>query len=420
MTSAASWKKNIALFLIGQTVSIFGSSLVQYAIMWYITMNTQSGVMMTIAIICGFLPTFFLSPFAGVWADRFNRKALIMLSDSLIAVSTLILAILFMSGFGAIWLLFAASAIRALGAGVQMPAVNAMIPQLVPADQLTRVNGIYTGIQSLVMLVSPMLSGALMTFATIETIFLIDVITAAVGIVILLLFVKVPPHEKAQGKQQVSYFSDLRDGLKYISGQAYIKTFFVFMAIFMVAAAPVAFLTPLQVTRSFGNDVWRLTAIEVTFAIGMMAGGGLMAAWGGFKNRVHTMALSSLLVGVCTVALGIIPIFWLYLVVMGLAGFVMPMFNTPATVLLQEKVQENYLGRVFGVMGMISSSMMPLGMLLFGPIADLIQIEWLLIGTGILIVVKGFFMLGNKVLVQAGIPKASADGPLLEERFSEN
>jgi MFS transporter, DHA3 family, macrolide efflux protein len=91
------WKRNIILFLGSQTISLFGSSLVQYAIMWYITLNTQSGVMMTIYILCGFFPTFFISPFAGVWADRYNRKILIVLSDSMIAFSRLILAILFLS-----------------------------------------------------------------------------------------------------------------------------------------------------------------------------------------------------------------------------------------------------------------------------------------------------------------------------------
>lgn len=93
------------LFLSSQTISLFGSMLVQYAITWYITLKTQSGAMMTISIICGFLPTFFFS-FAGVWADRYNRKLLIALSDSLIALSTLILAILFFMGFDSIWLLF--------------------------------------------------------------------------------------------------------------------------------------------------------------------------------------------------------------------------------------------------------------------------------------------------------------------------
>jgi MFS transporter, DHA3 family, macrolide efflux protein len=398
------WKKNIILFLTSQTISLFGSSLVQYAIMWYITLKTQSGVMMTISIICGFAPTFFLSPFAGVWADRYNRKTLIILSDSLIAISTLILAILFLQGHDSIWMLFVTSSIRAFGSGIQTPAIGAFLPQLVPEDKLTKVNATNGSIQSLVMLISPMLSGALLTIATIETIFFIDVITAAIAVFILLLFLHVPAHAKAMEKQTTSYFSDMREGVRYVKNHAYVKKYFLFCAIFFILAAPVAFLTPLQVTRSFGNDVWRLTALEITFSMGMMAGGIIMASWGGFKNKVHTMVLSTVGIGVGTFALGIIPIFWIYLIFMALIGGVMPMFNIPATVLLQQKVEGDFLGRVFGVFGMIASSMMPLGMLVFGPIADIIKIEWLLIGTGLLLVIQSFFMLRSKVLIEAGKP----------------
>lgn len=400
----SNWKKNIVLFLASQTISLFGSSLVQYAILWYITLNTQSGVMMTISIICGFLPTFFLSPFAGVWADRYNRKMLIILSDSIIAVTTLILAILFLMGFDAMWLLFVASALRALGSGVQSPAVGAFIPQIVPEDKLTKVSGANGSIQALVMLLSPMLSGALLTVASIETIFFIDVITAVIAIVSLLLFLKVPVHTKAAQKQELSYVSDLRLGFSYIKSHPFIRTFFIFCAFFFILAAPVAFLTPLQVTRSFGSDIWRLTAIEIAFSIGMMSGGLIMASWGGFRNKVHTMTLSSLAIGAGTFALGLIPVFWIYLLVMGLVGLVMPMFNTPSTVMMQEKVDPDFLGRVFGVLGMISSSMMPLGMLVFGPMADFIKIEWMLVGTGALLFIQGFFLLGNKVLIEAGKP----------------
>jgi DHA3 family macrolide efflux protein-like MFS transporter len=402
------WKKNIILFLTSQTVSLFGSSLVQYAILWYITLNTQSGIMMTVSIICGFVPTFLLSPFAGVWADRYSRKWLIVLSDSLIAASTLILALLFLLGYDEMWLLFVVSAVRALGGGVQAPAVAAMLPQLVPEDKLTRVSGINGSIQALVMLLSPMLSGALLAMASIETIFFIDVITAALAVTILFLFVNVPLHAKAAATQSLSYFNDLREGFRYIGQHAYIKSFFVFCAFFFVLAAPVAFLTPLQVTRTFGEDIWRLTAIEITFSIGMMLGGLTMTVWPGFRNRVHTMTLSALAVGACTFALGVIPVFWIYLGVMGLVGLAMPFFNTPSTVLLQEKVEPDYLGRVFGVLGMISSSMMPLGMLVFGPLADIIAIEWLLIITGLLLFIQGFFLLGNKVLVEAGKPAPAA------------
>ncbi|MCR3921257.1 MAG: MFS transporter [Firmicutes bacterium] len=396
------WQKNTILFLATQTISLLGSAIVQFAIMWHITLTTQSGVMMTIYIVCGFVPSVFLSPIAGVWADRYNRRVLIILADALIAIATLILVILFAMGFETIWLLFVMAAVRAMGTGIQAPAVGAILPQIVPASQLTKVNGINGSIQAIVNLISPMISALLLTITALETIFLVDVITAVIAIFILTLFLPIPIHAKALQKQTTSYLSDLRQGFKYIEDHQFLKKFFMFFAVFLVLIAPAAFLTPLQVARSFGSDVWRLTALEITFSIGMMLGGIVMVSWGGFSNKVHTMTLASLLFGICTFALGITPVFVIYLVFMGITGVAMPLFNTPATVLLQEQVEEDYMGRVFGVLGMISTSMMPLGMLIFGPMADMIKIEWIFMGTGTLLFLQGLLLLSNKTLVEAG------------------
>nr|WP_232436410.1 MFS transporter [Paenibacillus rubinfantis] len=398
------WRRNIILFLSSQTISLFGSSLVQYAIMWYITLNTKSGIMMTLYIICGFIPTFLLSPVAGVWADRYNRKWLIMLADGMIAFATLILAILFLMGYKEASLLFVMAAIRALGSGVQTPAVGAILPQIVPADRLTKVNGINGSIQAVIMFVSPIVSAALLTVATIETIFFVDVVTAAIAILTLLLYFRIPTHQRASDQPSSSYFGDLKEGLAYIRRQAYLKSFFAFMAVFFILMAPAAFLTPLQVTRSYGEEVWRLTAIEIAFSVGMMAGGGLIAAWGGFKNKVHTMTLATVLMGACTFLLGVVPVFWIYLAFMALFGVAMPAFNTPTMTMIQEKVDEGYMGRIFGVFSMISTSMMPIGMLIFGPMADAIAIEWLLIATGLLILFLSIFLGRNQALLEAGKP----------------
>lgn len=398
------WKKNAILFLGSQTISLFGSSVVQYAIMWYITLNTQSGMMMTIYILCGFVPTFLLSPFAGVWADRFNRKWLIIIADGFIALATLLLAILFLLGLDSIWLLFAIAAVRAIGTGIQTPAVGAILPQFVPEDKLTKVNGANGSLQALMMFVSPMVSAALLSLVAIEMIFFVDVITATIAIVTLLVFFRIPSHEKASGDQVTGYLTDMKLGLAYIKNHTFLKSLFLFFAVFFVLMAPAAFLTPLQVTRSFGEEVWRLSAIEITFSIGMMIGGAWIAAWGGFANKIYTMTLSTLIMGACTLALGIMPVFWIYLLFMGLFGISMPFFSTPTTVLVQEKVDPNYMGRVFGVFSMISTSMMPIGMLIFGPVADVVRIEWLLVGTGLCILLLTVSLRMNRILVQAGQP----------------
>jgi DHA3 family macrolide efflux protein-like MFS transporter len=396
------WKRDLAFFLSSQTISLFGSMLVQYAMAWYITLETQSGAMLTVAVLCGFLPTFIISPFAGVWADRYNRKNIIVAADSFIALSTLILAVLFLTGYKEIWLLFVVMALRALGTGIHTPAVGAILPQIVPFDSLTRVNGFNTSIMSAVAILSPMLSGALLILTSIETIFFIDVATAAIAVSILLLALDVPSHARALARQTTSYFADIVAGIRYIRSHRFLTTFFLFSLVFFFLISPIAFLSPLQVVRNFGGDVWRLTAVEVGFSAGMLLGGILMAFWGGFKNKARSMALSSILMGAFTLALGITPVFWLYLIFMGILGVSMPIYNTPLAVLLQQKVETDFLGRIFGVLSMISSMMLPLGMLVFGPLADFVNIDWLLVGTGFLIFIEGLLMMGNKTLLEAG------------------
>jgi DHA3 family macrolide efflux protein-like MFS transporter len=407
--SQAHWKRNAVLFLSSQVISLFGSSMVQYAILWHITLTARSGSMMMISTLCGFLPTFFLSPFAGVWADRHDRRLLIVAADTAIAAVTLAVAVLYSFGVDSFLVLFAALALRSVGAAVHAPAVNAFIPQFVPQDALVKVNGTYQSVQSGVMLVSPILAGLLLSIAPLEATFFIDVATAAVAVSVLLLVVRVPARARAAAAGGVGYFADLREGIAYIRGHGYVKRFFAFCVFFFFLITPAAFLTPLQVVRTFGGDVWRLTAIEVVFSVGMMAGGLLVATWGGFRNRVHTMALASFSCGLLTVGLGLVPHFVPYLAVMGVFGIAIPLFNTPATVLLQEHVEDAFLGRVFGVMGMISSIMMPLGMLVFGPMADAVRIEWLLVGSGIPLFGIGFFLVVDRVLLAAGrAPSAAA------------
>lgn len=407
-TPSADWKKKTLLIMTSQAISLFGSLLVSYAILWRITLDTQSGFAMTLYLLFGFLPTFFLSPFAGVWADRYDRKRLIMLADGLIATATLVLAIFFMAGYKDLWLFFVIPLFRALGSAVQTPAINALFPQIVPEDRLMKTNGLFASLNSGIMLITPMASGALLNFTSLELILMIDVVTAMIAILVM-LSLKLPALVRSEANPKQKYWQDLVAGVRYIRRHEYIGRFFLYITILFVMVTPVAILTPLQVSRTFGDDIWRLTAIEVVFSSGMLAGGLLIAAWGGFRNRIKTMALSTLMVGVTTFLLGVVPNFWIYLGIMAITGLTMPFYNTPATVLLQEKVEPDYLGRVFGVMGMIASGVMPTSMFLFGPLADRIRIEWLLIVSGVLLIFLAGGLVMNKILVQAGEPAPNAN-----------
>jgi DHA3 family macrolide efflux protein-like MFS transporter len=409
----ARWKRNVALFLGGQGISLFGSMLVQYAIGWHITLRTGSGSMMTVFILTGILPMFFISPFAGVWADRFNRKYLIVIADGVIALVTLIIALCFAAGYDGIWLLLICAAIRALGQGVQAPAVGAFLPQITPAVHLTKVNGINGSIQSLTMLGAPLLSGALLSFAAIDRVFFIDVATAAVGITVLLVFVRAPAAlaaktETGEGAAKgINYFHDLREGVRYIRRHGFIMRLIVFSTVFFIAVSPTAFLTPLQVARQFGADIWRLTAVEIAFSAGMMAGGLLIGLWGGFKNRVYSMALACALFGIEAIALGLLGHFYLYLAVMAVMGVTMPLYNTPSTVMLQTLIEPEYMGRVFSVFSMISSLMMPAGMLLWGPLSDRVSINSLLVITGAAMCLLAIPFVASRTLRLAGTASPS-------------
>lgn len=401
----SNWKRSAGFFIGGQFVSMFGSMLVQYAITWYITLETQSGLWMTLFTCAGLLPMVIISPFAGVWADRYNRKYLINISDGVIAVTTLILAILFLMGYKNMWMMLIVVTMRGFGQGVQSPAVSALIPQIVPQEHLMRVGGIQTTMQSLTMFASPMLAGMLLTFLPIEYIFFIDVITAIIGISIVFFFVNVPKIERAPaGKGIKSCFEELKEGVLYIGGIPWLKILLAYTAFFSICMTPSSMLTPLQVTRTFGNDVWRLTAIELGFAVGMALGGIGISIWSGFKNKVHTMILSCLVFGLTTFLFGVVPNFWVYLAVMLLCGISVPFFNTPTQTMMQSKLDPAVMGRVFSVVMMINGLAMPLGMAFFGPLSDIIRVEVLLIITGVLMLLSGLVLVASKTLKAAGEP----------------
>ena len=410
MHTSPHWRRNAAFFIAGQFLSMFGSMLVGHSLTWHITLQEQSGSMIALFTCASMLPMVFISPFAGVWADRYNRKYLINIADAGIALVTLIVAVLYAFDMRSIWFLFVAAMARSAGQGVQQPAVNALIPQIVPEEHIARFNGIQSTAQSLTMFAAPMAAGALLSFLPIEYVFFIDVITAAIGIATVFFCVKVSgvPDIKERGAGIKAYYNEMAEGVRFIGSQAWLKTLFIFSAIFGVLVSPAAMLTPLQITRAFGEDVWRLSLIEITFSIGMMAGGVLITIWGGFKNKAHTMVLSWIVFGVTMVLFGIVGNFWVYLGIMIVCGVTMPLFNTPCMTIIQTKIPANIMGRVFSVMGMINGIALPLGTALFGPLGDLMRIEILFIITGSMIFAGGFALRSRREVMGAGIVQPSA------------
>ncbi|RQP08828.1 MAG: MFS transporter [Microbacteriaceae bacterium] len=394
---------------------MFGSMLVQYAIMWHLTLETKSGVVLMASAVFGMLPQAIVSIFGGVWADRLNRKALIIAADASIAVTTVVLALFMMTGYQELWLIYLTLAIRSTGAGIQSPAVMALIPQLVPTDKLLHVNGIFQSIQSGMMLVAPAAAAGIYASMSIIAIFWVDVVTAIIGIGLLLL-ISVPT---VRTVVDTGYFTDLAKGVRYTFTHAFVRWLLVLFAIvFLLTVAP-SMLTPLMVVRSFGEEVWMLTVNELAFSVGMLLGGLLVAVWGGLRNKVVTVLVSSFVFGALTLALGLSTNMWVFFGFMLLVGLAVPFFSTPATTLLQERVEPEYQGRVFGFVGVVMATAMPLGMLIFGPIADVVPVEWVLIGAGIatfvVVVIAGVIPAGRRAIEVGAQPVPQAPGEPADE-----
>ena len=390
------WKSQAMLFLISQCITLFGSTLVQMAIVWYVTIQTSSGVWVAAFTVCSYLPQFLISFVAGVWADRHSRKKLIIGADSLIALVTFLMVLVIphitdktvvLGG------LLVMSVIRSFGAGIQTPAVNAVIPQLVPEDQIMRFNGINATMQSVVQFAAPAAAGVLLTINTLSSTLIIDTATAIVGIG--LLSAVIIPKQAIQNKE-TSVFIDMKIGIKYTLSDKLIGKVLTVYGLFIFLCVPAGFLSQLFVSRVYGETYWYLSAVELAGFIGMVAGGILMSIWGGFKSRVTTMSVGLIAFGSLAIGMGLSKQFALYLTLMIIYGVAITMVQTATTTLIQEKAEISMQGRVFGLLGAMYSGFLPVGMAIFGPMADEISLQWIMIGSGIALIALSIFVGTNK------------------------
>ena len=377
------WKRKTILFLISQCITLFGSMIVQMSIIWYVTLKTSSGGWVAAFTICSYLPQFLISFFAGVWADRYSRKKLIILADGVIMVATLVMFLVMpMISSDSILLsaLLAVSIIRSVGAGIQTPAVNAVIPQLVPEEYLMKYNGFNATVQSIVQFAAPAVAGAVLSIGTFRATLFIDILTALVGIG-LLSCVLLPKQEASY--ENVSVFSEIKAGIRYSFSDKLIGKILIVYGLYILLCVPAGFMAALLVSRVYGDVYWYLTAVELVGFAGMALGGVLMGVWGGFKSRIKTFALGLFVLSLMTIGMGISPYFILYLVLMFVYSIALTMIQTATTTIIQEKADSSMQGRVFGLMGAMYSGFLPVGMAIFGPLADVMPLQWIIVGSGI-------------------------------------
>jgi len=375
------WKPRFFTIFTGQALSLFGSSLVQFALVWYLTQKTGSATILATASLVAMLPQVLLGPFAGALVDRWNRRLVMILADGLIALATLVLAGLFWMGTAQIWHIYAILVVRSLGGAFHWPAMSASTSLMVPKEQLSRVAGINQTLQGLVGIVAPPTGALLIGILPTQGVLLIDVFTALCAI-LPLLFISIPQPKTIVGAT-TSYWQDVRAGLAYVAAWPGLLAILVIALLINFLLTPTGSLMPLLITKHFGLGALELGFTDTLWGVGMIAGGLLLSVWGGFKRRIVTSLLGIVGIGVSVVLVGLAPanMFWLALVGMSISGLAQVLANGPLQAVIQSAVEPDMQGRVMALIGSGATAMTPLSLAVAGPVSDAIGIRaWYIFG----------------------------------------
>lgn len=378
------WKKRFFIIWTGQAFSLLGSSLVQFALVWYLTRTTDSAVVLAIASLASMLPGVALAPFAGALIDRWNRKKVMIAADGLVALSTLAIVILLWLGILEVWHIYLVSFVRGLGGTFHWPAMQSSTSLMVPAKQLSRVQGINQALNGILFIAAPPLGALLIEILDMYQVVAVDVVTAVIAIGAM-LFVHIPQPARAPGPGAVTVrvvLADVAEGFRYVIGWRGVVMLISMALLINFLFAPAFTLLPLMVTRIFKGGVWHLGAINSAWAVGMVIGGLLLGAWGGFKSKIVTSlaGVAGMGLGAFMVAVAPENFFWLALAGMVCFGLMNPVANGPLHALLQERIAPEKQGRVFTLIGAGANAMNPLSMLVAGPLAELLGLRfWYLI-----------------------------------------
>jgi len=369
---------------------MIGSSLVRFALIWWLTKETDSAGVLATASVVTMLPSVLVGPFAGTFVDRWNRKWTMIISDGLIAFLTLGLGYLYWQGIAAVWHVYAIMFLRALGGVFQDPAMRASTTLLVPEDQLSRVGGMNETLMGVVNIVSPLLGALLIEVLSMQGTLAIDIVTAILAIGPLLVLEIPQPEIDVAGKGARSFWQDLGDGLRYVWSWQGLFFMFVVLAVLRIFMAPCFSFLPLMITRHFGGEALELGWMNSANGLGIIAGGSILSLWGGFKRRTVTAVVGLAGVGVGWLLFGLIPgnAFWVAMLIMFLRTTMLPMVRGPVLAIFQAHVPAELQGRVFTLLISSMSLMAPIGLAVGGAVVEAfgVRILFVLGGIGCLIV----------------------------------
>ena len=381
------WKTNFFTIWGGQALSILGSQLVQFALIWRLTVTTGSATVLATASLVGMLPGVILGPFVGTLVDRWNRRIIMLLADSLIALATIALAVLFALDTVEIWHIYAVMFIRSLAGSFHGNAMSASTSLMVPIENLTRIQGINQMLTGGLNVVAAPLGALLLEVLPIQGILAIDVVTALLAI-LPLIFIQIPQPEriergKEQSAPQTTVWQDFSAGLSYLLSWPGLLIISMMTVGINFTIIPAFSLLPLMVKDYFGGNAIQLGWVESAMGIGVFAGGALLGTWGGFKRKILTSMLGLIGMGAGTLILALAPVSVIALAVGGafLVGLANPLTMGPFIAVIQSTVEPDMQARILSLLWSIGGGMAPIGLMVAGPVADQVGIQaWFYLG----------------------------------------
>jgi len=429
---ARAWSKDrwAPLFLTiwgGQIFSLLGSRIVQFALVWWMTKTTGSAVVLTTATIAALVPGVLLGPFIGPLIDRWNRRTVMIVADGLIALSTAFLAVLFALGVAEIWHVYLIMFARSVGGAFHWPSMQASTTLMVPKKHYSRIAGLNQSLQGAANLVGPAVGALLIEVLPMPGVLAVDVVTAAIAIVPLLL-IAIPQPAKTVSAAP-SFRRDLAEGFRFLAAWPGLMGVVAVAASLNFLLAPAGSLVPLLVTKHFGGGAFHLAGLQMATGLGVIGGGLLLTAWGGFKRRVATALFGVVFLGAGALLLGLTPatLFPLAVFASLLMGIMQPIANGSIMAALQASTPPDMQGRLFSLAGSASGAMMPLGLLLAGQLAERLGAgAWFVVGGAASILLGGLGLVVPSILnleeqgAKLAAERAATNGASLSDLPSES
>jgi len=369
---------------LGQIISVLASSMSQFALTLFMFQATHSATAMGLMQVFYSVPFLLVSPLAGVMVDRYNRKAMMMVSDLGAGLATVCILVLQALGILQFWHLYVTAVIYGLGTAFQWPAYSAAISSMIPKEQLGRANGMMSLIEAGPGVVAPLLAGALLPLIKLTGILFFDVATFILAIGVLLI-VHVPQPARTEEGMQASggILKEAAYGFKYIFARpSLLGLQLIFFAGNFFMGIGFALLAPMVLSRS-GNNSLMFGSVETAGAVAGLVGGVIMSAWGGFKRRVHGVLFGWMISGLGMAIIGLtggLPI-WIFGI--ALCSIIGPLVNGSNQAIWQSKVAPDLQGRVFSSRRLIAWITNPISPIIGGVLADYLLEPAARAGTGL-------------------------------------